>query len=262
MRNIATLADALATPAVHLVAVDQPSKSYLGGSPRLPAGMAWPVWQGRPLGFLVRLSLSEVHRAHRIDWLPAEGALLFFYDVEEQPWGFDPKDRGSCVVLHTADLDEPVGPTQEDEADAYCPRRNLEPRRIAVFPSSERPEVAALSLSDEESEAYWEWMDSPFDGLPRHQVGGLPAPVQGDGMELECQLASHGLYCGDSSGYQDPKATALASGAQDWRLLLQLDTDDDAGIMWGDCGMLYFWVRAEEAASGDFRNPWLILQCS
>jgi uncharacterized protein YwqG len=44
--------------------------------------------------------------------------------------------------------------------------------------------------------------------------------------------------------------------------LLQLDTDDDAGIMWGDCGMLYFWVRAEEAAIGDFRNPWLILQCS
>jgi uncharacterized protein YwqG len=28
-----------------------------------------------------------------------------------------------------------------------------------------------------------------------------------------------------------------------WRLLLQLDTDDAAGMKWGDVGTLYFWIK-------------------
>ena len=59
-------------------------------------------------------------------------------------------------------------------------------------------------------------------------------------MDLECQLVSHGLYCGDASGYQATRAKELEAGRQDWILLLQLDTDDDAGMIWGDGGMLYF----------------------
>ncbi len=228
----------------------------------MPEGMQWPEWQGRRLGFLARLSLPELHRTRKLDWLPENGALLFFYDVDEQPWGFDPKDVGSCVVLHVADLEEPLASSLDDGSEEYFPKVNVAFREIAVFPSTERREAEALHLSKDERERYWEILDSPFHGLPRHQVAGLPSPVQGDYMELQCQLASNGLYCGDSSGYNDPRAQLLEAGAKDWRLLLQLDTDDDAGVMWGDCGTLYFWVRAEEAASGNFQNPWVVLQCS
>lgn len=261
MRNVNHLAASVATPAIHLVAVKEVSKSYLGGSPRLPPAVPWPEWQGRKLAFLARISLSEVHRTRQIDWLPPNGALLFFYDTEEQPWGFDPKDRGSCVVLHTSDLEAPIQ-AGVDQGDQCFPRVNVAFREIATFPSTERPSVDALGLSDEEREAYWDILDAPFAGLPKHQLTGLPSPVQGDSMELECQLVSNGLYCGNSSGYNDPRAKSLEAGAADWRLLLQLDTDEDAGIMWGDCGTLYFWVRAEEAAAGNFQNSWLILQCS
>lgn len=31
--------------------------------------------------------------------------------------------------------------------------------------------------------------------------------------------------------------------------------------MWGDAGILYFWVREQEAAAGRFDNAWAILQC-
>lgn len=51
-------------------------------------------------------------------------------------------------------------------------------------------------------------------------------------MELECQLVSNGIYCGDPSGYAGPEAARLKPGARDWSLLLQLDTDDDRGMMW------------------------------
>ena len=99
VRDVAALAARLAAPALHIVKTDAPSRSHFGGSPNLPAGVDWPVHKGAKLGFLAHLSLSEIQRAHAIDWLPDAGALLFFYDMEEQSWGFDPKDRGSAVLL-------------------------------------------------------------------------------------------------------------------------------------------------------------------
>jgi uncharacterized protein YwqG len=81
-------------------------------------------------------------------------------------------------------------------------------------------------------------------------------------MELECQLASNGLYCGDTTGYSDPRAGELASGASEWKLLFQIDSDDALDFMWGDSGRLYYWVLKDEAQRGDFANAWLVLQCS
>lgn len=81
-------------------------------------------------------------------------------------------------------------------------------------------------------------------------------------MRLECQLVTHGLYCGDSSGYQDPRARELESGAVDWRLLFQLDSDPDGlGVDWGDVGRLYFWIREQDLATSRFDATWTVLQC-
>lgn len=30
--------------------------------------------------------------------------------------------------------------------------------------------------------------------------------------------------------------------------------------MWGDCGMLYFWVEAEAARAGRFENVWAVFE--
>lgn len=80
-------------------------------------------------------------------------------------------------------------------------------------------------------------------------------------MELECQLASNGVYCGNASEYASPQAVALAPGAPNWRLLLQFDTDDDLDVMWGDAGTIYYWVEEKKARAGNFANSWLVLQC-
>ena len=53
----------------------------------------------------------------------------------------------------------------------------------------------------------------------------------------------------------------LVAGPGEWRLLLQLDSDDRAKMMWGDAGMLYFWMRQEDLAQRGFDQAWLILQC-
>ena len=117
------------------------------------------------------------------------------------------------------------------------------------------------------------WEDGPFkqlydrllptrgDGDIIHRCGGYPENIQGD-MRLECQLVSHGLYCGDASGYKDPRCPILEKGASDWKLLLQVDSDHKRfRWMWGDAGRVYFWARQQDIESADFSSAWTMLQC-
>jgi uncharacterized protein YwqG len=262
MRDLKALVAPHMRAAVHVVPLNAPALSHFGGAPNLPADVPWPQRDGRRLAFLARISLAELQRAGRVAWLPQSGALLFFYDAEDEPWGFDPADRGACAVLHVPDLTSPVIGAEQAGEDEFIARRCAGFRRIDSVPSWERAARHGLAFTDDELDAYGDLVDAPYLGMPKHQVSGLPAAVQNDDMELQAQLVTNGLYCGDSSGYEDPRAQALTPGAGDWRLLLQFDTDDDLGVMWGDCGMLYFWVKEAQAARADFSNVWLILQCS
>jgi len=94
-----------------------------------------------------------------------------------------------------------------------------------------------------------------------HRLLGHPQTIQNP-MELECQLASHGIYCGSSSGFQGEQAEQLKSGAADWRLLLQIDTDEDGpGWIWGDVGRIYFWIKKQDLTALRFDDVWLVFQC-
>jgi len=262
-RDIEALMRPLAVPAIHITRGGAPSRSHLGGVPDGAAGFTWPEHAGQQLGFLAQLSLPDLHATHAIDWLPTTGCLLFFYDIDAQPWGFDPQDRGAARVLHIPDLPAQAAKAHAPLADAppALPRHDVAFRKIDVFPSWERACVEALHLSDEESDAYSDAAEAVFDDGPQHQVGGYPAPIQGDFMELKCQLVTNGLYLGTPAGYEGEAAEKLKAGADEWVLLLQLDTDDELEVMWGDGGRLYFWVRKEAARAGDFSKVWAVLQC-
>jgi len=95
---------------------------------------------------------------------------------------------------------------------------------------------------------------------PHHRLLGWPKEVQGE-MGLQRQLVTNGIYCGKPEGYRSKAAQALASGASDWLMLLQLDSDDIPGWMWGDAGCLCFWVRKQDLANRNFEGACAILQC-
>jgi uncharacterized protein YwqG len=80
-------------------------------------------------------------------------------------------------------------------------------------------------------------------------------------MEVECQLASNGVYLGDSKAWNDPQYDHLKTAAADWQLLLQVDSDDMLGTAWGADGRIYYWMRRQDLAIGDFDNTWLVRQC-
>ncbi len=252
----------LSRPAVRLIKSEEPGKSRLGGKPLADSkDFLWPESGGKPMAFLARIELEEIAQAVQFDWLPKSGTLLFFYDIFEMPWGFDPNDRGKWCVLYQEQAVHEIDHPDNLPDEAIIKEISVSVKKEMVLPDLFSPEVDSLHLSDEESDLYTEIKYEGSEEMPMHQVGGFPAPVQGNDMELEAQLASNGVYVGEPEGYESDEARKLEGGAGEWRLLFQFDSDEELGIMWGDCGMLYFWVRKEEAGNYRFDNTWLILQC-
>jgi uncharacterized protein YwqG len=114
-----------------------------------------------------------------------------------------------------------------------------------------------------ERQAYFDFLESLQEGETRsiHRLGGYPDCVQGD-PKLCAHLVSQGLCCGDQTGYKTGRKRGLWPGATDWELLLQVDSDDRAEIMWGDVGRIYFLIQREALAQRQFENAWLVFQCS
>jgi uncharacterized protein YwqG len=238
--------------------------SRLGGSPDLPADFEWPCFDGRPLAFIAQLNLSLLARWPQVLPLPANGSLVFFYDSEQATWGFDPNDKGSAHVAYLPgdwsswrkrpipdDIPE-SGQFHPSLVDFYVDPTLPDPSSPLFVPPL-RPDEND-TLGNIISELHED------DDKPIHRLGGHPDVVQGP-MELECQLVTNNVYCGDSKAYQDPRVKELAPGAADWRLLLQIDSDDEIGFMWGDGGRIYFWIREQDLKDRRFDRTWLILQC-
>lgn len=242
--------------------------SRFGGVPDMPPETQWPEAAGRPMSFLAQIRLRDLRRFEEAAGLTPDGWLCFFYDNVEQRWGFDPNDRDHWRVLYfdapLDTLERRPAPNVGEEVEAPFASCRLTPTIEYMLP---HVDVVQGTLEMEFDDAEIEDYEKLFArvngdaGATRHRMFGFPEQIQGD-MRLECQLVSNGLYCGDSTGYEDPRAAELEPGMFEWLLLLQIDTDEDGpGWMWGDSGRLYFWIREEDLAAGRFEKTWCVLQC-
>jgi uncharacterized protein YwqG len=256
---------AKARPAVALLHGPATSTvvTRLGGRPLLEPDEEWPEYLDTPLSFLALVDLAELRDLTAGTGLPRSGLLNFFYETDEQAWGFDPADRGSWRVLAadptTAEL------RVEPDGTPRFPEIPLAGRRIATLPGWEEDVSAQIMGTpdgrvDDRHVVLSEQLDAMAPAGPRHRLSGWPDLEQAP-WQLECQLASHGLYVGTPEGYGDPRAVALKPGADDWVMLVQIDSDDDAGWMWGDVGKLYFAIRRQDLAAAAFDRTWMVLQC-
>lgn len=253
--------NSLRKPAIVMRRSDGHGFSKLGGLPQMPDELAWPERNGTPLAFICQIAVSEIACARL--GLPDHGQLYVFYDQEQGAWGFDPKDRGSWSVLYTQagieqcrDRPAPAGleVVYRTKAISFAPAQ--------TYPDLEDERVEALNLDGEAADEYVELCSDAAGGAPFHRLFGYAVPVQNNDMDLECQLVSNGLYCGNASGYKDPRRFQLEAGRSDWVLLLQIDSDDDADMMWGDAGMLYFWIKRQDLERHRFEACWMISQCA
>jgi uncharacterized protein YwqG len=261
-------------PSVSLSAEDRtatPGDSKLGGRPDLPMDALWPKRLGYPLAFLGQVRLSQMPVEVLQHWsLAQRGRLWFWYDTATEPWGFDPADKGAFQVTFVADESpvEPRGwpafPPGAIKGEPHWPFEPFKECALSADPGLAIDYEVLAPLLENEWDAL-ETLRTHFQGEQGkgiHRLLGHPDEVQGH-MRRECQLVSNGIYLGEPIAPKDQaRADALAPGAKDWTLLLQIDTDENGpGWMWGDVGCLYFWVRREEMKANDFSGVWGVLQC-
>ncbi len=199
----------------------------LGGRPDLPPGAPWPTFEGRPMAFLAQIDLGDVGPLDERGLLPRAGLLSFFCasaDLGRQGgWHVSFTDAGSS--LSQAEL-----PVELPAHDRFAAVGLSAERELSLAPC-ESSRVERLGVSREEVVAYCEALE---DERPIHRMLGHPAIVQSDPRD------------------EDP----------DRCLLLQVDSDDAAGMMWGDVGRLYFWMRPDDLEARRFEACWLDFQSS
>lgn len=240
--------------------------SKIGGRPDLPPNYSFPEWKNTPLGFLAQINLANISKFHTASDLPSSGLLSFFYTTNQDTWGFDPKDKGSWQVYYFESLEN----IQRTEFPANLPESGkYQSCTISFFEELTMPPFRSSIIEDfdldlDERKKYIRF-ERLFDKLSgnkiKNRILGYPNAIQGD-MPLECQLVSNGIYCGDAKQNEHLRYKELEPGAKDWKLLLQLDSEEETAKMtWGDVGRVYFWIHKTALENREFEKAWFQLQC-
>lgn len=136
-----------------------------------------------------------------------------------------------------------------------------------TIPDCDGPEVVALGLTELERRAYIDlYYDrhSPNRGSwddPGNRLLGHPF-VLGSGSPLvEADFDSRGALAGMWDGVSPEQRLSMErQAAERWRLLMQIDSGEAAGMDWAGGGLLHFCIERSALASWDFSRTWLTMQ--
>lgn len=231
--------------------------------------LAQSVTKPFPLPFIAQVDLAAMAKEPGFDKaLPATGRLLFFYDMPVLPASYEPRGKAGWKLVYD---DTPV---------ADLERKPL-PKEIAEFPGTASLKAAAIwprsvvttvpvgdsgwdlvgDISGDDVSIYSQWLFSL--GWPtaaeggNHQLGGWPRAIQ-SGMQAMSQLASNGMDAGTGEAFETEDGKRLLAGARDWRLVLQIGTDEATGYPFP--GALYVLMRQEDLAARRFDRAWVVYE--
>jgi uncharacterized protein YwqG len=267
---------ALMRPAVRLLGQldDMEPVGRLGGLPDLPEDVPWPVWEDRgSLNFVASLDCDRLP-VDRLDLaLPDSGTLLFFY-LDPDDGLFGPEDPNFVVTRGEPEtlagtrviyVPPGVGTSERDAPADVEPYYQvpLAAQLMTTGPVLDHPALrAAVRGLSAEDQAF---MGDPMNGdpfreelsecmpRPAHWIGGHAFPVQ-DSVEIE---VAYTHFAGKVPS-DDP---ALEEEARRWTLFAQFDSDEEADMIWGDVGTLYWLIRPEDLAARRFEASSFTWQC-
>ena len=250
------------------------SKFY--GTPDLPADFDWPYYKGtdfedvtknRPLAFLAQINLGEAAPYDRTGLLPKTGVLSFFYETVSMEWGFELKSEGYARVYYFPET-EGLVPTQipEETKEWSVGEQALTfADAVSLLSSSAYSRRSGKEVDWDtynELRAEFGYDAAAHEDNPMKMLG-YADEIQNE-MEPECELYSRGID-GDMQEElsEEEEAELVRNAADRWVLLFQMGTveDGETELMYGDCGLIYFWIRKEDLAARNFHRVRLILQC-
>ncbi|WP_349409922.1 YwqG family protein [Pseudalkalibacillus sp. SCS-8] len=221
-------------------------QSKFGGHPYLPKEVEHPKDRnGKPMLLLAQINFKELPK---LDDMPEKGLLQFFITAEDDLMGLDfdnmTKQSNFKILYHPTISSDPSGLISDF---SYLEQLNTEffpieresslSFQIAYDPVSIEDFRASTLLgksidfsfdASEEDEELWEAYAGAFRG-EGHKIGGYPFFTQTDPR--------------DDEKYKEHEI-----------LLLQIDTDDENGIMWGDAGVANFFIKKEDLLNLHFEN--------
>lgn len=230
--------------------------SRWGRSGRPPSLVA-PAFS-TPHSFVAQINLRDLPSTEEGWPVPRSGLLSFFYAAENDVTGLDPTDKGGWSVLFFP-AGVPLARADYPQSLPSAFRFTEVPLETAVeysLPPPASEELRGLEFEGEEEQAYASLLEALNRAEPRHRFLGYPDVVQsGEDPRLICHRVYEGRAPLAYNISQDDKARAA-----EWRLLLQVDSDEAAGMQWGDAGRLFYWIREKDLQDLVFSDTWLLFQ--
>ena len=246
-KQLRTLVESLVRPCTAATCIPgdadvSPVSTKFGGAPYAERGEKWPVCGGcgKGLSFICQWNLAECPHLSG-----SAGLYAFYYCHGCASWGDLPADLKDAWMVRRYPAPDPgrsvhledASPTGARTTDCSCTLAKERSLPDWDGLAEEAPRAAALSKElneDEAWEPYSEIAEELLGGEPdyRTQIGGYPRFVQGADYP----------ECPDC--------------AQRMRLLAQIDSEEEAGLMWGDSGCVYIFGCDKHTAQVQMR-----LQC-
>jgi hypothetical protein len=256
----------------------------IGGQPDLPLDTPWPEWRDAPLNLLAQIRLADIAAYDPDGELPHDGMLSFFFDYTN--WGKPGRDaEGSlAMVLHIPEgepLQRMAWPEKLPMRERYTPLAVTSFARELTAPESDGPFIERFGYS-------LQWLYWPDELLPEgsyeaaviaRRIGDLMTDIDEflhdtyDSRGLAHRLLGYGygIQGGVEFGWHWQAKELVATVSElptfstiqeaDWRLLLQVDSDEN-GMTWGDVGRIYYGLPRQALAARDFSQTIAELQCT
>jgi uncharacterized protein YwqG len=195
--------------------------SHFGGIPYFEKGETWPIngKTNKQLSFIFQIiNNGNLNMPNEI------GILQFYYDWDQNPW--DSEESGWLVKVYS----------KIDKEKSIIIKSDT-----SVIQSS----YCSVSFSQEKSLPDWEGINELNSDIADISIKSNPDEpwVAYDNVVID--LIGEQDHCSFIGGYPkwiQGESTPNKNGKR-YKLLCQIDSEDDAGIMWGDVGSIYLFYN-------------------
>jgi hypothetical protein len=188
----------------------------------------------------MQINLAEVAPADVAGVLPKSGMLYFFFHWHDQD---DPEGPDAGLVLYhdgSGQRLERVEAPADMHSGGHFRGIDLIPRLEWTFRSCDGSIEIWDDLEARVAEA--QGLEPPWGPAPIHRMLGHPEALQfwdlGEGQQLLLQVSSD-----------------CPTGVSDW------GPYPETGMMWGDCGRIYYLINDGDLKTRCFGDVWAHLEC-
>ncbi len=210
-----------------------PWESKVGGCPYLKSEADYPRDNGRPMMFLAQINLDDMPR---LEDFPESG-LLQFYIGDDDCLGGD----SSCKVIYL--------PEYEKDASKLLSKNPFEDGYMGMTPFEYEGKMTFTPKTMLIGTECREFQEKFPNKVSEEVLDELYAVCYSEG----CLVGGYPLFVQQAPEYYD-------DGEYD-TLLLQLDCDDECGIMFGDAGNCFFLIPKEDLKNRRFDRVEYGWQC-